>query len=109
MIDDPAQARLLVVHQPALPSQIVIPAGTTRESPRPTAALILFVDPVLRIESERARTRIDESGRTSRTSARGRGTTIEVLRQGFSAKQIGRLSADIARDRNPTPDAIRAD
>jgi ABC-type multidrug transport system permease subunit len=101
MIDDPAQARLLVSHRARTPVAIVIPPGTSAgvaagRQPR----LILFVDPVRRIEVNALELRIDELCRKITEQARAAAQKqIEVSGKDLR-EQIGRLSADIAREQS---------
>jgi len=101
MIDDPAQARLLVSHRARTPVAIVIPPGTSGgvaagRQPR----LILFVDPVRRIEVNALELRIDELCRKITEQARAAAQKqIEVSGKDLR-EQIGRLSADITREQS---------
>jgi len=101
MIDDPAQARLLVSHRARTPVAIVIPPGASAgvaagRQPR----LILFVDPVRRIEVNALELRIDELCRKITEQARAAAQKqIEVSGKDLR-EQIGRLSADIAREQS---------
>ena len=101
MIDDPAQARLLVSHRARTPVAILIPSGTSAgvaagRQPR----LILFVDPVRRIEVNALELRIDELCRKITEQARA-ATQKQIEVSGKDLReQIGRLSADIAREQS---------
>ena len=101
MIDDPAQARLLVSQRARTPVAILIPPGTSAgvaagRQPR----LILFVDPVRRIEVNALELRIDELCRKITEQARAAAQKqIEVSGKDLR-EQIGRLSADIAREQS---------
>jgi ABC-type multidrug transport system permease subunit len=101
MLDDPAEARRLVSHQARTPVAILIPAGTSAgvaagRQPR----LILFVDPVRRIEVNALELRIDTLCRKITEQARAVAqkqieTSSKDLRE-----QISRLSADIAQEQS---------
>jgi ABC-type multidrug transport system permease subunit len=101
MIDDPARARLLVSKRARTPVAIVIPPGTSAgvaagRQPR----LILFVDPVRRIEVNALELRIDELCRKITEQARAAAQKqIEVSGKDLR-EQIGRLAADIARQQS---------
>ena len=103
MLDDPAEARLLVSHRARTPVAIVIPAGTgaavaAGQQPR----LILFVDPVRRIEVNALELRIDELCRKITEQARAAAQKqIEVSGKDLRV-QISRLSADIAKEQSDT-------
>ena len=101
MLDDPDRARLLVSKRARTPVAILIPAGTSAavaagRQPR----LILFVDPVRRIEVNALELRIDTLCRKITEQARAVAQKqIEASGKDLR-EQIGRLSADIAQEQS---------
>jgi hypothetical protein len=101
MLDDRAEARRLVSQRARTPVAIVIPAGTSAavaagRQPR----LILFVDPVRRIEVNALELRIDELCRRITEQARALAQKqIEASGKDLR-EQISRLSADIAQEQS---------
>ncbi len=93
MLDDPAEARRLVSQRDRTPIAIVIPAGTSAavaggRQPR----LILFVDPVRRVEVNALELRIDElCRRVTEQSRMAAQTQIES----FGASQALTLPGDV--------------
>jgi ABC-type multidrug transport system permease subunit len=101
MLDDPDRARLLVSHRARTPVAILIPAGTSAavaagRQPR----LILFVDPVRRIEVNALELRIDTLCRKITEQARA-AAQKQIEASGKDLReQIGRISADIAQEQS---------
>ena len=101
MLDDPDRARPLVSKRARTPVAILIPAGTSAavaagRQPR----LILFVDPVRRIEVNALELRIDTLCRKITEQARAVAQKqIEASGKDLR-EQIGRLSADIAQEQS---------
>jgi len=101
MLDDPAEARRIVSHHARTPVAILIPAGTSAgvaagRQPR----LILFVDPVRRIEVNAIELRIDTLCRRITEQARAVAQKqIEASGKNLR-EQISRLSADIAQEQS---------
>jgi len=101
MLDDPAEARRIVSHHARTPVAILIPAGTSAgvaagRQPR----LILFVDPVRRIEVNALELRIDTLCRRITEQARAVAQKqIEASGKNLR-EQISRLSADIAQEQS---------
>jgi ABC-type multidrug transport system permease subunit len=100
-LDDLAEARRLVSQQARTPVAILIPAGTSAgvaagRQPR----LILFVDPVRRIEVNALELRIDTLCRKITEQARAMAQKqIEVSGKDLR-EQISRLSVDIAQEQS---------
>ena len=101
MLDDPDRARPLVSKRARTPVAILIPAGTSAavaagRQPR----LILFVDPVRRIEVNALELRIDTLCRKITEQARA-AAQKQIEASGKDLReQIGRLSADIAQEQS---------
>jgi ABC-2 type transport system permease protein len=93
MLDDPDEARRLVSGRDRTPVAMVIPAGTSAAvaaglQPR----LILFVDPVRRVEVNAIELRIDELSRKVTEQA---GAAAQSQIESFEAPQALRLPGDL--------------
>ncbi|MFZ0889112.1 MAG: ABC transporter permease [Candidatus Binataceae bacterium] len=101
MLDDPGEARRLVSRRDRTPIALVIPRGTSAavtagRQPR----LILFVDPVRRVEVNALELRIDELCRRVTEQARATGQKqIEASGKDLRGK-IKRLSVEIASEQS---------
>jgi ABC-type multidrug transport system permease subunit len=101
MLDDPQEARRLVSQRDRTPIAIVIPPGTSAavaagREPR----LILFVDPVRRVEVNALELRIDELCRRVTEQARA-AAQKQIEASGKDLKnQVTQLSAQIAREQS---------
>ena len=101
MLDDPDEARGLVSQRDRTPIAMVIPAGTSAavaagRQPR----LILFVDPVRRVEVNALELRINEMCR--RVTEQARATAqVQIEASGKDLREkIKRLSAEIASEQS---------
>jgi len=101
MLDDPAEARRLVSQRDRTPIAMVIPAGTSAAvaaggQPR----LILFVDPVRRVEVNALELRIDELCRRVTEQART-AAQVQIEASGKDLREkIKRLSIEIASEQS---------
>jgi ABC-2 type transport system permease protein len=99
MLDDPDEARRLVSGRDRTPIAMVIPAGTSADvaaglQPR----LILFVDPVRRVEVNAIELRIDELCRRVTEQA---GAAAQSQIESFGAPQAPRLPGDLGFVEHP--------
>ncbi len=99
LVGDPDQARRLVSNRDRTPLAIVIPAGTSAAiAAGQQAQLILFVDPVRRIEVNALELRIAELCRKVTASAQARAQTRLAAAQSDLQKRIQSLTAAIKQE-----------
>jgi ABC-type multidrug transport system permease subunit len=101
MLDDPGEARRLVSQRDRTPIAMVIPAGTsTAVAAGRQPRLILFVDPVRRVEVNALELRIDELCRRVTDQARAT-AQVRIEASGKDLREkIKRLSAEIASEQS---------
>jgi ABC-2 type transport system permease protein len=102
MLDDPAEARRLVSRRDRTPVAIVIPAGTsTALAAGSESRLILFVDPVRRVEVNALELRIDELCRRVAAQAR---LVVQKQIESFGESQALILPGDFGFVEQPAID-----